>query len=486
MRPQTPDLTPGSAVSARGALAVALAAAVLAGCPATPAPPDAGPVDLHLYSVRCSTAAECVSGDITFSCDPVRGTCVCTNDAACAGVTGKPWCNAFTGRCVADVAGCKGDDECGAGRFCDESLRTCRDKKRWCEACTVDDECGDEADRCVAFPGSLSSATFCAAACGAGDVCPDGQVCRDTAKGRQCLPAAGRCAGGSAACNPDSGTACQRDSECNAAEDQVCDTVGRRCVAARATCAGDQVCDPTSRACVAKCRLNDECALRYAGDRNWICVNNACVRALTCEGDGDCPSSTQWCFKEPTAPAGESGVCQTTCNGDEDCPLGQRCLNDDVTARRRCQDSCRDNAGCPLNTTCDGGRCVSTGAGGAQRCQVKEVCGFRQVCSANSCVTQAQHCSSCSSGCPGGSCVSVPYAAGCGNTSTTCAPKTCNLSTGGQLGCGVGVNGCYCTAQRCLVNCTNDSQCPNGFYCEELFGLANKICQPVSGDACVN
>lgn len=480
MRPRNPEIA--RSAGSPGLLCGLLL--VVAACTTPPGTPDAGG-DFALYDVRCSTAAECVSGDVAFACDPIRRSCVCTTDAMCAAVGGKPWCNAFTGRCVEDVAGCKSDEECGAGRFCDSSLRTCRDKRAFCESCSVDDECGGEADKCVALPGALSTATYCATACGAGDACPDGQLCRDTAKGRQCLPGTGRCTAAAGDCNPDSGLPCARDADCAAGQDQLCDTVASRCVAARATCAADQVCDATTRACVGKCRLNEECAARFEGDSNWICVNNACVRALTCDVDGDCPSSTQWCFKEPTAPAGTDGICQTTCDGDEDCPLSQRCVNDDATARRRCVDGCRDNAGCPLNAICDDGRCLSTGPGGTLRCQAKEVCAFRQVCQNTSCVTATQHCKSCSGGCAGGACVDIPYAAGCGAATSSCN-AICSRDVGISLGCPG--QGCYCSARRCLVTCSTDAQCPNGLYCDSIPGFAGKLCQPLDpfllGTAC--
>lgn len=456
---------------------ITLAAACSSGGSGTP---DAGGGGVSVTT--CSTDAECTS--LGFVCDTIRRECVCTKDAMCAGKREGAYCNTFTGRCVADVEGCKGDGECQNNEFCDVALRTCRPKRSWCAPCTQDEECGGPNDHCVRHPDFLSAPAFCAAGCDSGDVCPQGQACRDTEKGKQCIPSVGRCQA-NYDCNPDTGQNCQVDGDCTQGNEQICDAGSKRCVAASTTCEGGQVCDPVTRSCVNACRTDAECQERYSDD-GFQCVRNTCVRAENCYAPDQCPRG-KYCYKAPNTAEGQPGTCiagcsadptcVTACGGgnaceakcaDQSCPLGNRCLENGQGASE-CQPGCvqrtaGDNTGCPLNAICVGGQCEFEGAGGVRRCQVDAVCQFKQKCSNNSCVPAPDHCKNPSAGCGTGKTGTLFFNPVCGSGSTmTCpagASKVCNLNLGSCVGCA-------CRIDRCLFTCQSDAQCPNGFYCTD-------------------
>src|SRR5436305_418570 len=108
----------------------ALACALAACKSSVPPPPTAVPD-------TCSSDAECKSA---FRCDLQIRRCVCTADSACGGTT--PFCNAFTGLCVAQIAGCTSNSACASGEYCDTALRTCKAITGFCKACKTDAECG--------------------------------------------------------------------------------------------------------------------------------------------------------------------------------------------------------------------------------------------------------------------------------------------------------------------------------------------------------
>ncbi len=452
-----PSFNIDAPVRGRALAALVLGAVSLFGCTPTTGTPDAGTPQLS-----CSSDAECSHGLV---CDKLRRVCVCTSDKICAAIDPTvPYCNAFTGQCVADIAGCKSDAACGAGKFCDIALRTCRSKVAYCDPCTQDAECGGPNDNCVHYPDFPTAPPFCATACGAGDACPDGQKCAQTEKGKQCIPAAGLC-NQTAACVPDSGQSCSSDTDCTQGTSQVCDSTLGRCVTSPAPCAQGEVCDATTHVCVGGCTTNQECIDRFA-NANYQCQNAACVLAHPCHQDTDC-QLTEYCQKAAGAAATDAGVCAPTCNADTDCPLGDLCATNSTTGHRGCVPGCHDNSGCPLNAICDGGQCAMTATDGTPHCQAKEVCSFKDECIDNSCVLQPDQCKSCAAGCGAGGCATLLANYKCDNTTCpTGVPKvyladsTC--STGRAY---------VCEIQRCLYRCTTDTECPNGFYCTSVDAL---------------
>lgn len=434
------------------AFALLLGASFLAACSSSGGDADAGTI--AVADLPCSTNAECA--DRNFVCDPLRRLCVCTSDAMCAGNPAGAYCNAFTGRCVGDVAGCKSDGDCADGQFCDAALRTCRTRKGWCEPCSQDAECGASGDFCIHHPDFASAPTFCAAACGAGGTCPEGRKCAQTEKGQQCVPATGRCQQVSA-CNPDSGQRCAVDTDCTEGVGQACDRVRSRCVAAQATCVAGQACDPISRQCVAACQQDRECVERFA-DNAYVCVDGTCVHAETCRSDTEC-AADKWC---EIAAGATSGVCQPACTADAECPLGQRCLAEN--GHRRCTPGCSGDSDCPLNAVCSGGVCEYATPTGARRCQLTNVCAPKEICGSNASDASRYHVCN--------------------------ATETCRACTGG---CGAGVCAQIYTPSgsisRCAFRCATDDECPSGFSCNQMaYGPgANDVawlCWPVDPNVC--
>lgn len=436
--------------------------------------PDAGTV---VELLPCSTDAECTS--LGFVCDTVRRACVCTKDAMCADKQGAPYCNTFSGRCEATVKGCKGDSECAEGQFCDAALRTCRAKKGYCETCTQDEECGGAGDFCVHHPDFASAPAFCGLACADDAGCPAGQNCRDTEKGKQCVPAQGKC-GGANACVPDSWQQCARDGDCTQLASQICDTTAGHCIAAQSTCPAGSSCDPVTLRCAQSCRRDQDCVERF-GDPNYACRNNTCVRAEQCRSDTECPRG-KWCFKEPGRGDADPGVCAASCTSDAECPVNTVCATDVATGRNRCQAGCNDNEDCPLNAICVARQCEATTATGTRRCQVKEVCDFREACTNNACIPQPDHCRPCGAGCGGsGTCADMYtdiQAATCNLLGCNCGSMTC--PGGGRPIVDQLAGLCACPIQRCALGCTSDANCPKGFGCSPFNG--RQYCFPL-GDA---
>jgi hypothetical protein len=81
-------------------------------------------------AAECATSADCASPEAPACRD---GLCVagCTADDDCAGIAGRPRCDARDAACV----GCTSSDQCPAERsICDADARSCR-------GCTADGEC---------------------------------------------------------------------------------------------------------------------------------------------------------------------------------------------------------------------------------------------------------------------------------------------------------------------------------------------------------
>jgi hypothetical protein len=81
-------------------------------------------------AAECTTSGDCTSPD---SPTCLHGLCTagCSIDDDCAGIAGRPRCDATDATCV----GCTSNDQCpAAGAICDAETRACR-------GCTADDQC---------------------------------------------------------------------------------------------------------------------------------------------------------------------------------------------------------------------------------------------------------------------------------------------------------------------------------------------------------
>ncbi len=463
-------------------LAALLVALLLGGCSSNPTSPDAGAA----AQTSCSSDAECTKG---FTCDQLRRVCVCTSDAICQkAFPSTPYCNAITGQCVADVAGCKSDAACGAQKYCDIALRTCQPIVPTCLSCTEDAQCG-AGSSCAHSPAHPDLGTYCFPACGSDGSCAlSGYQCVQTEKGKQCLPATGVC-GASNVCVPDTDQACTKNADCTEGTSQVCDQSLDLCVASEPTCKSNQVCDPKSDACIAACPDDSYCQQKFS-DPTYKCVRGSCVQANPCKQDSDCPSS-DWCQKAPGATSSDSGNCVASCATDSDCPLGDLCGADPgAPGHTVCAPGCHGDSGCPLYQICSNGQCVST-VGGAQACQVKYVCPFDDICSNQSCVpSNPRECRSCSGGCGQGGCAQLVATSCDSSMLASCPAGATHGSTSDayyQLDCPPTHVAYYCFISRCLDRCTSDDQCPNGFWCEQasVGGDQGPWCFPEAASYCL-
>lgn len=417
-------------------LAALLAAAAL-GCasPVGPGPADAGAT--RLLGRSCSVDGECGG----LRCDVVRQQCVCGSDFDCLEVHPEgdlPFCDNYTGRCVARVAGCMADSDCPAASFCDQETRACRARRAFCEECTSDLECGADADHCVADAALQRS--FCGLGCARDGDCPAGATCQTFSGRRQCWPKAGTNCRVFAGCTPDSKVACSTAADC--VGDQTCDAGSGVCVARVRVCPFGQLCDPLRRVCVDRCLTDSDCLPLGPTMR---CVGQTCEPVGECAatasdptGDKGCPANRVCSFSTGVT----VGTCVPFCGTDQDCPPGSICV---ATAdqRRKCQIGCRVHSDCPVDRTCvkAGGSTVGICQGkSGVTCQSEVACGACQVCDLTSftCVAQSR--------------ASDGYCRVCG-TDAECGAGHCLTLAGGLTRCG----------QPCP-----STGCPRGFACSEI------------------
>lgn len=405
----------------------------LSACPVTrmptPTDPDGGTVD---YVGRaCNVDAECGS----LRCDKIRRQCICLSDLSCSADPTQPprFCNNYTGLCVSEITGCKGDSDCGQSQFCDPSTRACQPLKTFCQPCTANRECGGREDNCVLD--TILNRRFCGSACEGNVDCPRGATCVEKDGAKQCWP--DRTATGQIAtcnnftgCVPDSLRTCNESSDCGDAS-QRCDATQGKCVALTQTCPFGTTCDPRLKLCLAECTQDEDC-----GDAMLRCVNRICEPISECHTDDDCALNKS-CAIPPGATIGE---CKTSCGTDRECPLGQVCVSNG--GRASCRAGCSGNGDCALDQRCNttSRTCEGPVVNGVRVCQGTSACRTCEVCDGVSTTCRVAtmdfpHCLSCSS-------------------STECAGGTC-VSLGGQSVC----------ARFCGPG---QAECPQGFSCLTL------------------
>jgi hypothetical protein len=400
-------------------------------------PADAGVSDF--VGRACNVDAECGA----LRCDKVRRQCICLSDESCnTDMNVAPrFCNNYTGLCVTEITGCKGDANCGATEWCDPSIRTCRPLKSFCEPCAADRECGGQKDNCIADP-NLNNQKFCGTSCVDDATCPRGAKCQDKNGSKQCWP--DKTAFGLTAtcndfvvCTPDSLRSCNASADCQEAS-QRCDTTKGKCVAIARVCSAGTSCDTRLKLCVTECLQDADC-----GGGNLRCNNRVCEPKNDCVNDTEC-TGTRVCTIAPGQTVGE---CRNQCEKDVECPLGQKCAASGT--KLSCQPGCANNSGCGLDQRCKNGLCEGPVVGTDRICQATNACSTCQSCqgTTNTCInakTVFPHCQTCSSpaDCSGGACV--------------------------QLLDGL---------SYCARGCTAGQECPQGFACLTL-STGNQACIP--------
>ncbi|MBI5482183.1 MAG: hypothetical protein HY906_25230 [Deltaproteobacteria bacterium] len=375
----------------------------------------------------------CSSGENCNSTFCANGVCC---DAACAG--GCDVCTAALGApadgtCTVLSAGDAGQNPSCSPYLCDGTNGSCP------TSCTDDSACGaafycggDGSCRARRAQGqSCNLVSDCAVAgcreCASGN-CVDGYCC-DTA-----------CDGGCDVCNATPGTCtpvAQGGAGNPSCSPYVCSGSPGTCPG---TCSTDAGCATgyycSGNTCVPKLALGTTCTL---GNE---CISNICKDDVCC--DSACAGTCQGCNL-----TGRLGQCNYLAPGSGGRPPGcGTYVCSGLSAS--CPTSCTTDAACSTGNYCNGSACVPRLATGT-------VCTTSNQCVTGFC-TDGRCCDSpCSGGCDvcsfalGASANGLCTVLGAGNAgqNPSCSPRVCNG-----------------TSADCPGNCTADSGCASGYYCD--------------------
>lgn len=187
--------------------------------------------------------------------------------------------------------------------------------------------------------------------------------------------------------------------------------------------------------------------------------------SIACEGTEQCPSGFRCHVLQNTCVQGEVGL---PCSVDLDCPFGAVCF------QGSCETGCQEDGDCGLHHACVDGRCETDAA----VCSDDALCDLGEVCGANGRCTKppqfASACRSCRTDRP------------CYRDRDCPGDETCEgfrlvregeqrLLTFGRCTCGGGA--CSYDAAP-LGQCTSDSGCAEGFYCERRPCFEGTSCDP--------
>lgn len=275
----------------------------------------------------CADDEDCPSGTWC-NLDVPRGRCDpgCRTNSDCP--PEQQYCVVAQHRCTdcpecpwpCDDGSPQPDDRCPAGRYCDETSRTCLLE------CVTDEDC-EAGHVCCSDGAQLCRHRMCVPACQEEGLytCPEGYFCRES----------GHCQRG-----------CRNDRECAAY--QICDEATATCLAG---CRDDQGCPAGSycltaeRRCEAGCRDDAECRTESP---HLSCLAHQCLPTPCTLAGGQCPAG-YYCD-------GERLECSAGCADDGDCSDdGSRVCN----PLHQCVDACQSNDDCEPDRLCDPtGHCV--------------------------------------------------------------------------------------------------------------------------------
>ncbi len=371
----------------------------------------------------------CVSG----VCKPQAPSTGCTSDADCPDGT----CNTATGECVAaaDAGGCS--PPCPEGMICNLSTGQCeggadggstQPTGGLCASCAGDADC--ENGECIALGGG----SYCLPVCDVNGDCPTGYQCFDLpTQGKHCVPES---------------YACEKD-----------------CIQHPDKCAPGQACNFDTGECIAKLKPCDTCTKDYqCGDGNRCALfapqDRRCMPTCASVG-GQCPEGSTCQELDGTK------VCVPV--SDQQCCYGESCggstTNCEPPTPFVYQGQCVE---CLNSTHCGTGSCDTTThtcTGGQQQCN----CPPDKVCQPQT-----------------GACVDCVNSTQCGQ-GQICDPATNTCTSDVCAACAPPYPACTeISGQMTCVQCTQDSDCPDGqcnettFLCE---GNSVNPCQQ-TGNCC--
>ncbi len=437
MRSSSPRRAPLTAAILR--LACLAVLGLLAQCgastPTSPAVSDASSAD------ATSDANSCPGG----------AGCSCQNDSNCAASsaciatsTGK--------RCAAPCV----DGQCPQGFACTALSKVDQSGQpkqvanlcvaQWptaCDPCLHSSSCaiGPLDAACVAS-GGPGSEQFCAPACGANSLCPEGFACKPTVSiegvaGSRCWPSSGSCS-----CSP-AAILAQKTTTCRAVSDKVAENVplGVGCIGQRicqaeglSACSSPQ---PQSEICNG---LDDNCDGNVdegTPDSAALCNDQDASTDDSCDGSKGCVHTAK------------SGPCDD----------GDACSQGDIWTPQGCKGVavvCDDKNPCTNDSCLPATGCTSTANDAA--CDDGSLCSVGDQCTAGSCQGKDLNC----------------------NDNLPCTVDTCAPATGCQNATQVGLcdDGNACTGEDA---CLGPLCAGTPLSCDDGYACTADACDPASG-----
>lgn len=396
---------------------------------------------------RCE-AGYCVA-DPCAVCDPTTQQCVQSpNGVSC--VTDPCLSCSNTQTCVNGVC----YNSCPAGTSC-PSGSTCTNGA--CQPST--DPCGGQ--------------------CGSGQVCVQAQgsqvgVCRSTC-GSGANPCTGNTTCLNSVCSPDpcANTNCPAGSRCS----------NGACLCDPTTCVSPRVCRTTSGTnqvslCVDLCAQVTCPEGSYCNFQDAQCYPRACPALV-------CPDGSQ-CTPTYSANGACNSCCPATTCSPNTCPAPNTCnsLGLCVCGQATCQPGTVCTASYQAGSTVASYTCASACLATVRSCPDGSVVHARSDCSFPSCPT------TCSTPCPGGSCVNGVCVSPCSSSQNGFCPAGYECDP--QLGC---VTSNTCLNRLCPPNTRcdpatgsclcSDAACPTGQICRQSSSGSGLACaDPCSGVTC--
>ncbi len=355
---------------------------------------------------------------------------------------------AGSGVCIDNPTGCKSDADCGANQSCQQLCPMI-----WCVCTPGDANCTCPAPDCTGTCVDKPNQCKVDSDCAAGETCVLGPCPMAPCTPDWCPPCYGTC-------QKTEPTGCTSDWDC--AKGQICQKDG--CPEWFCGCAGnDPACDcappplclgtcvnpPTN-----KCETDKDCAADQFCQIE-ACTACACPAGVPCDCIATCigscqPKETTSCGSDQDCPAGES--CQ--CFSDPSCPMCDVCL---MKCAPKPEQKCNTNMDCAEGTYCE-----------------------VTMCSGCACPAGATDCD-----CPPplcyGTCQPTPTVTPCGSDKDCAGNESCQcLPPPGCPMCDA------CMMQCAPTQCTDDSQCGDGYACQnqicpKMPCTADGVCPPCYG-----